>query len=662
MLGKGRFMNTIALVAPAAGVIAQFLSALLAHTIFHKSSKSGIIMDISKIIRDSAITYLNKQFLFVAVFGAILAVMAGLAFGLLTAVTFSLGATFSAISAYISTLIAVNANSRTVRAANKGFHYAFLTAFRYGTAIGLSLTGFGLLIISGLYLALSSLGYSNPASLVGLGFGASLVGLFTRVGGGIYTKAADISADLVGKVEMGLAEDDPRNPAAIADQVGDNVGDVAGTGSDVFQSYVCTSIAAMILGSSLYGDEGIVYPLAVLGFGLLSSAAGSLFLRLGGRRIRFSVYSGVYASAILASLASALLSMALFGSLNVFYATLTGIIAILLLTHTTEYYTSPEKKPVEAIAKASGTGPAVNILSGLSAGLEGTALPVIIFSAAILLAYLFEGLYGITLVAAGFLSIMATFISMASYGPIVDNANGLVTMSRMGDNLRRTMDMLDSVGNITKAICKVYAIGTSALAQVALFSAYLNAAHLSALDAASPKTISGMLIGGVLSFFLCSLIIRAVSRAAYVMIREIRRQLNGSMNGELKPDYNRCISISTKAALGGMFYPAAFSIAVPFAVGIFLGPESLGGLMAGNLVTTLPLSLFMCISGAAWDNAKKYIETGGYGGRGSSAHEASVIGDTVGDPLKDAVGPSLDIFINLIGTIALISATYIFNR
>jgi len=655
-------MNAVAFVAPAASIIAQFLSAFLAHTVFHKSSKPGIIVDISKIIRDSAITYLNKQFLFVAIFGAILAVMAGLTFGLLTAITFSLGAAFSAISAYISTLIAVNANSRTVKAANKGFYNAFLTAFRYGTAIGLSLTGFGLLIVSGLYLALSSLGYSSPASLVGLGFGASLVGLFARVGGGIYTKAADISADLVGKVEMGLAEDDPRNPAVIADQVGDNVGDVAGTGSDVFQSYVCTSIAAMILGSSIYGDEGIVYPLAVLGFGLLSSAAGSLFLRLGGRRIRLSVYSGVYASAILASLASALLSMALFSSLNVFYATLTGILAILLLTHVTEYYTSPERKPVKAIAKASGTGPAVNILSGLSVGLEGTAFPVIIFSAAVLLAYFFEGLYGITLVAVGFLSIMATFISMASYGPIVDNANGLVTMARMGDNLRRTMDMLDSVGNITKAICKVYAIGTSALAQVALFSAYLNAAHLSALDAASPKTISGMLVGGVLSFFLCSLIIRAVSRAAYIMIREIRRQLNGSKNGELRPNYNRCISISTKAALRGMLYPAAFSIAVPFAVGIFLGPEALGGLMAGNLVTTLPLSLFMCISGAAWDNAKKYIETGEYGGKGSSAHEASVIGDTVGDPLKDAVGPSLDIFINLIGTIALISATSIFSQ
>jgi len=513
-------------------------------------------------------------------------------------------------------------------------------------------------VVSGLYLILSSMGYMNPSILAGLGFGASLVGLFARVGGGIYTKAADISADLVGKVEMGLVEDDPRNPAVIADQVGDNVGDVAGTGSDVFQSYVCTLVAAIILGTLMHGNEGVAYPMLVLGAGLLSSIIGSFAVKIKMKNIRKAIDLGIYVSAFITALFSAMLSQIFFNNLNAFYIVLTGIIAVVLLAYVTEYYTLPEKKPVNDIVKLSEAGPATNVLAGLATGLESTAIPTIIFLAVILLSYYFDGLYGLTLAAIGFLSINATLISIASYGPIVDNANGLITVSESNPKIRKAIENLDAVGNATKAICKVYAIGTSVLAQVALFSAYIEAANLRILNAADPVTIAGMLVGGMLTFLLCSLVIRAVHQAAYVMIMEIRRQFSEGF-GAKKPDYIRCIDISTRAAIKNMFYPALLSTAVPFLVGLLFGPEAMGGLIAGNLVTMLPVSLLMCISGASWDNAKKFVESNILADKRKMIHVATVIGDTVGDPLKDAAGPSLDIFINLIGTIALIYAAHL---
>jgi len=651
-------------IAIIASIFAQIFSIFIVYRLSHKYNVvAGKISEISDLIKRGSLAYLNKQFLLVSIVGIILAVAAGLFFGLLTALTFSLGSIFSALSAYLGTLIAINTNSKAACSAKESFQRAFMTAFNGGTAVGLLLTSFGLLVVSGLYALFLALGYDDPSNLVGLGFGASLIGLFARVGGGIYTKAADISADLVGKVEMGLSEDDPRNPAVIADQVGDNVGDIAGTGSDVFQSYVCMLIATMILGMLTRGKEGATYPLLVLSTGLISSLIGSIFTRIGGGSVKGakrSIYLGIYAASLLTATSSGILAYRIFGDLKVFYSVLAGIVAILLLAHITEYYTSPENKIVRSIVTASKSGPAINILTGLSVGLEATLIPTLILSLAILTAYWFEGLYGVTLVSVGFLSIMATFISMAAYGPIIDNANGLITMSRMNAELRKIMDMLDSIGNMTKATCKVYAVGTSALAQVALFSAYLKAAHLSAINIANPLTVVGLLIGGSLSFLLCSLVIKAVSRAAHIMIREVRREFSGGEIEKLgrRHNYIRCIEISTRAALKGMFYPAMLSIVTPFIVGILLGPEALGGLIAGNLATTLPLSLLMCISGAAWDNAKKYIEVSRREEKGSPVHAASVIGDTVGDPLKDAAGPSLDIFINLIGTAALLYAAH----
>jgi K(+)-stimulated pyrophosphate-energized sodium pump len=652
-------LNIIALVAPIASILTQIFSALVAYRIIYGKRDSGKILEFSNLIKECAVTYLNRQFFSVSVFSIILAVIIGLAFGLFTALTFSVGSILSALSAYIGTTIAVNTNFRVAKNAKQGIHKAFQTAFQGGTAIGLILTGFGILVVSGLHALFSSMGYDDPSMLIGLGFGASLVGLFARVGGGIYTKAADISADLVGKVEAGLSEDDPSNPAVIADQVGDNVGDIAGTGSDVFQSYVCTLVAAMILGASIYGSNGIAYPLLVLGAGLISSMIGSFFTKVKSRNVKRLINLGIYFSAALTALASAIFSWIIFNSLNAFYIVLTGILSVVLLAYVTEYYTSPDKRPVNSIVKASETGPAINILSGLTVGLESTAIPTIIFLATILLAHHFEGLYGITLAAVGFLSINATLISMASYGPIVDNANGLITMSGADPESRKTIDTLDAVGNVTKAVCKVYAVGTSVLAQVALFSAYLNAAHLKTLDISNPLTIAGMLTGGMITFLLCSLIIRAVSRAAYTMIKEIHKQFSAGLGRNITPNYVRCIDISAKAAIKNMFYPAALSVAVPFTVGLLLGPEAMGGLIAGNLITVLPMALLMCISGAAWDNAKKSVEANNPSYKGSIVHAAAVIGDTIGDPLKDAAGPSLDIFINLIGMAALIYATHI---
>jgi len=622
------------------------------------------LSDISNLIRRGAIAYLNKQFLLVLLFSAVFAVILDIFFGIWKAISFLLGSAFSTISAYTGTLITVNMNSKTAEAAKEGSFKAFFRAFNGGMVAGLSLTSFGLLSVAGLYLLFLALGHGNITDLIGLAFGASLVALFARVGGGIYTKAADISADVVGKIEMKLPEDDPRNPAVIADQVGDNVGDVAGTGSDVFQSYVCMLIAAIILGTATHGFIGALYPLIVSSFGLLSSAINLLFAAFPFKSFKRLIYKMIYSPTILTIITSAIASQCLFGSLRAFLPTLMGIISVLLLAHITNYYTSPNSRFVKAIIRASRTGPAVNILTGLSTGLEAALLPTIVISIVVFLAYNFEDLYGLSLAATGFLSIMATFVSIAAYGPIVDNADGLITMSKMGKEFRKEMDILDSIGNVTKATCKVYAIGTSALAQVALFSTYLTSTRLTAINAVDPRVITGILIGGSLSFVLCSLVIKAVSKASYTMIEEIRRQLNAhtsplhNVRGKIKPGYIKCIEICTKAALRGMLFPAFLSVLTPFITGLLLGKEPLGGLIIGNLVTTLPLSLFMCISGASWDNAKKHIEIRMPEDKGSPMHVASVIGDTVGDPLKDAAGPSLDIFINLIGTAALMHVTY----
>lgn len=584
----------------------------------------------------------------------------GIVLGITAAFSFAAGATLSALSAYIGVIIAVNANLRTAAAAQKSMHAAFNVSTRNGTIVGMSLAGLALLGVSALYLILQ-----DASLLLGLGFGASLICLFARVGGGIYTKGADIGADLVGKVEVGIPEDDPRNPAVIADQVGDNVGDIAGTGSDVFQSYIMALVAAMILGIDIRGANGVAYPLAVGAAGIIASLVASFSIRSRIRNAQRAVYTWMYVAVALVSMIAATIGYVLFGGFGEFYATLTGLLAVVALAWITLYYTSPRWGPVREIADASKTGAATNIIFGLARGFESTFAPVVVSGLAVFLSFQFAGLYGVSMLAVGFLSVAGTLTAMSAYGPIVDNAKGIAEFAGVGNETVDAMDTLDSVGNSTKAVCKVYAIQTSAFAQVAMFSAFVTATHLAAIDVRSPAVTTGLILGGMLSFLIASQILKAVGKAAYRMIEEVRRQfatIPGLREGKAKPDYAKCIDISTRGALRGMFLPGALTIAIPLIVGYVLGPEGVGGLLAGNLVTTLPLALMMVQGGASWDNAKKFIEQGNgtNGGTGSPAHAAAVVGDTVGDPFKDAAGASLDVLMNLIGSMStLFAASFI---
>jgi K(+)-stimulated pyrophosphate-energized sodium pump len=645
----------VALVAGLAGLSAIIFAIHLARREPKDETGTPEMIEISQAIKIGARTYLNRQFLMVAVFGVVLVIFLNYALGLSAALTFAVGAVLSGLSAYIGVIVAVNANIRTAVGAQMGINEAFATATRNGTIVGMSLAGLALLGVSTLYLI-----FRDAIFLLGLGFGASLICLFARVGGGIYTKGADMGADLVGKVEVGIPEDDPRNPAVIADQVGDNVGDIAGTGSDVFQSYVMALVAAMILGETAFGQEGIAYPLAVAAAGIVCSLAAFLFTRSRRSNVRGRIYSALYVALVLVSTVAALSSYVLFGGLNQFYATLIGLVAVALLTWITLYYTSPSRWPVREIAAVSITGPATTIIFGLARSFESTVLPIIVSGTAVFFAFYFSGLYGISMLAVGFLSVAGTLTAMSSYGPIVDNAKGIIEFAGLSGEPLRVMDTLDAVGNSTKAVCKVYAIQTSAFAQVALFTAFVTATGLSTIDLTRAPVITGLIIGGMLSFLIVSQILKAVGKSTYRMIEEVRRQfaqIRGLKEGKAKPDYAKCVDISTRGALKGMFIPAALTIIVPLTVGYIFGVEAVGGLLAGNLVTTLPLALMMVQGGASWDNAKKYVEAGNMGGPGTPLHAATVVGDTVGDPLKDAAGASLDVLMNLIGTISILFAS-----
>jgi K(+)-stimulated pyrophosphate-energized sodium pump len=611
--------------------------------------------EVSEVIRTGARTFLNIEFTMVAIFGAVLAVMLHFLLGSFVALTFVIGAVLSGLSGYIGVTVAVHTNAKTSRAALKSFREAFGIATNSGTVAGMSLAGLALLGVSLLYIIVR-----NPVLLLGLGFGASLICLFARVGGGIYTKAADIGADLVGKIEIGIPEDDPRNPAVIADQVGDNVGDIAGTGSDVFQSYVMALVAAMILGETVHGLQGLAYPMLVAAAGIVSSSVASFFAHPRNSDGQRAMYRTLYVAVIVVSMIAAFLAWMLFGNLHAFYPTLVGIVAVVLFACVTLYYTSPNRRPVLDIAGASTTGPATNLIFGLARGFESTVLQVVIFAVAVVLASFIDGLYGISMVAVGFLSITATLVAMASYGPVVDNASGIIQILGFHGEARETTRALDAVGNTTKAVCKGYAIETSAFAQVAILSAFITRTNLKFINLANPSVIAGLLIGAMLSFLIVSQILTAVGKSAYRMIEEERRQFSqipGLKEGKAKPDYTKCVDISSRWALRSMFIPASLTITIPIMVGFVLGVESVGGLIAGNLITTLPLALMMVQGGAALDNAKKFVEAGNLGGIGSSTHAATVIGDMVGDSLKDAAGASLDVLMNLIGIVSILFAS-----
>ena len=616
------------------------------------------VAEIGGYIADGAMAYLKRQYkvlaVFVVVLAVVLAVTPGL--GVTTSMAFVLGALFSVIAGFCGMKAATSANMRTTQAAGSGLEGAFRVAFSGGSVMGLMVVGLGALGVGIVYI----LNPDNLNILTGFSLGASSIALFCRVGGGIYTKAADVGADLVGKVEAGIPEDDPRNPAVIADNVGDNVGDVAGMGSDLFESYVGCIVSALLLAVVWGGQGALLYVMGLVAAGIASSIIGILLVKLvKAKDAQFTLNMGTYLSSILLVAVTFFLGGLLENGISAFGAVVSGIIAGLLIGKLTEIYTSDQYKPVKEIAAACDTGAATNILSGLSYGMLSTTWPILVLAAATLAAYFFCGDFGIALAAVGMLATVGMVISVDAYGPVADNAGGIAEMSGQPESVREITDHLDSVGNTTAAIGKGFSIGSAALTALALFASYAIAVDLESIDILNPRVMAGLLIGGMLSFLFSALAISAVSRAANKMIDEVRRQFKafpGIMAGTEKPDYAKCVDISTQAAIHEMILPGLIAIISPLAVGFLLGKEALAGLLAGATITGVLVAIMMANAGGAWDNAKKYIEGGFGGGKGSDSHKAAVIGDTVGDPLKDTAGPSINILIKLMSMVALVFA------
>jgi len=650
-------MDILAL-APIAGVLALVFVAYLAFHIVRQDSGTERMKDIAEAIREGAMAYLSRQYRTLAVFVIAVAIIVMLTLDYRISVAYVVGSVCSVLAGFIGMRVAVLANVRTANAARKSLNKALSLAFKGGAVMGMSVVGLGLLGLSVFYYL-----YGDPNLIIGFSFGASSIALFARVGGGIYTKTADVGADLVGKIEAGIPEDDPRNPAVIADNVGDNVGDVAGMGADLFESYVSSIIATMIIGATVYGTKGVILPLLVAATGVLASIVAAFLVRTRERADpSFALNRGTFSACALVTVAAYLMIQYVMGSdsgLGIFYATLSGLIAGVIVGVTSDYYTSGSRGPTQSIAKAARTGAATNVMTGFSYGMISTVVPVIGISLATFIAWYFAGIYGIAISAVGMLSITGMVVAADSYGPIVDNAGGIVEQSGLGEGVRKITDTLDSVGNTTKAICKGFAIGSAALTAIALFSAYSQVARIETLDVLNPSVTVGLLMGAAIPALFCGLAILAVGKNSFRMVEEVRRQFKeipGLMEGKARPEYSRCVDISTKGALRELIAPGISAIAAPLIVGFIFGRHALGGLLAGSIVTGLILALFMANAGGAWDNAKKYIEAGNLGGKGTAAHASAVVGDTVGDPFKDTAGPSLNILIKLMSIVALVFA------